>query len=299
MDWLNYHHLFYFWTVAKEGTVSAAAETLQLARPTVTAQVRELERAVGQKLFEQKGRYLHLTKFGQGVFTYADEIFSIGRELREFLRTGRTSSRAHFAVGMPDAVPKMVAFELLKPALHLDERPQTTFLEGRLDDLLADLALHRLDMVLSDSPAPPTVDVKVYNHKLGECGLSMLAVPSVARKYRKGFPHSLDGAPMLLPTSQTAVRRALIKWLDDREIHPRIVAEFQDSALLKVFGQSGEGVFPVPTAIEEEVMRQYRVQLLGRLDDVRDSFYAISVEKRVHHPAVLAIVTQARSAIFN
>ena len=299
MDWINYHHLFYFWTVAKEGTVSAAAETLRLTRPTVTAQVRELERTIGQKLFEQTGRYLHLTEFGRSVFTYADDIFSIGRELGEFLRTGRSGSRARFSVGMTDVVPKVVAFELLKPAMHLDERPQATFVEGKLDDLLADLALHRLDMVLSDSPAPPTVDVKVYNHKLTECGLSMMAVPVLARRYRRDFPESLNGAPVLFPTSQTAVRRALTKWLDDREIHPQIVAEFQDSALLNVFGQSGEGVFPVPTAIEDEVRKQYQVQLVGRLDDVQDSFYAISVEKRVHQPAVLAIIKQARGTIFS
>lgn len=298
MEWLNYHHLFYFWHVAKEGTVSAAAETLHLARPTVTAQVRALESAVGQKLFERKGRHLKLTEFGQRVYEYANEIFSIGRELHDFVRTGQAGTRQRFVVGMPDVVPKLIAFELLKPAIELPEHPHTVCYEGKLDQLLADLALHRLDLVLSDSPAPPTLDVRVYSHKLGECGISMLAVPKLAKQYRKGFPRSLTGAPVLLPTEKTAMRRALNRWLDERDASPYVVAEFQDSALLKVFGQSGKGIVPIPTAIEKEVKNQYGLHLVGRIPEVRDKFYAISVEKRVLHPAVLAIVKQARSKIF-
>ena len=298
MEWLNYHHLFYFWHVAKEGTVSAAAETLHLARPTVTAQVRALESAVGQKLFERKGRNLKLTEFGRRVYGYANEIFAIGRELHDFVRTGQTGVRKRFVVGMPDVVPKLIALELLKPAIDLPEHPHTVCYEGKLDQLLADLALHRLDLVLSDSPAPPTVDVRVYSHKLGECGISMLAVPKLAKQYRKGFPRSLTGAPVLLPTEQTAMRRALNRWLRERDANPYIVAEFQDSALLKVFGQSGKGIVPIPTAIEREVKNQYGLHLVGRIPEVRDKFYAISVEKRVLHPAVLAIVKQARSKIF-
>ena len=299
MEWLNYHHLFYFWNVAKEGTVSAAADKLHLARTTVTAQVRELEKAVGQKLFQKKGRYLELTEFGQTVFEYAEEIFAIGRELTDFISTGKSGSMKKFVVGMPDVVPKLVAFELLKPAIHHPDDLHIVCYEGKLDRLLADLALHKIDLVLSDAPAPPTIDVRVYSHKLGECGLSFLAVPEMARQYRRGFPGSLHGAPMLLPTEHTAVRRSLGIWLDDHGIHPRIVAEFEDSALLKVFGQSGLGIVPIPTAIEKEVRKQYGMVLVGRLDEVIDRFFAISVEKRVHHPAVVAIVKQARSKIFD
>ncbi len=299
MEWLNYHHLFYFWHVAKEGTVSAAAQTLHLARPTVTAQVRALEKSVGQPLLERRGRRLELTKFGRQVFVYADEMFAIGNELKEFVRSGQGASRSRFVVGMPDVVPKIIAFELLKPALHLAERPQIVCYEGKLDVLLADLALHRLDLVLSDSPAPPSVDVRVYNHKLGECGISLLAVPELAKKYSADFPRSLDGAPFLLPTNHTAMRRTLSRWLEEHDVHPFLVAEFEDSALLKVFGQSGAGLFPVPMAIEQEVQKQYRVELVGRLEQVKDTFYAISVEKRVNHPAVLAIVKQARNEIFD
>ena len=298
MEWLNYHHLFYFWNVAKEGTVSRAAEKLHLARTTVTAQVRGLENSVGQKLFDKKGRYLELTEFGKQVFEYADEIFAIGRELTDFVVTGK-SVHKKFIVGMPDVVPKLVAVELLKPAIHHPEQLQIVCYEGKLDQLIADLALHKMDLVISDAPAPATLDFRVYNHKLGECGLSFLAVPEIAKQYRRKFPQSLHGAPMLLPTDNTALRRSFNHWLDDNSIHPQIVAEFEDSDLLKVFGQSGLGIVPIPTAIEKAVKKQYGMTVVGRLEEVIDRFYAISVEKRVHHPAVLAIVNQARSKIFD
>ena len=299
MDWLNYHHLYYFWNVAQEGTVSGAAKKLHLARTTLTSQIRELEKSAGEKLFTQSGRYLQLTEFGQDVFQYADEIFAIGRELQDFISSGRKGATKSFVVGMPDVVPKLVAFELLKPAMSQPEELKIVCHEGKLENLLADLALHRLDLIISDAPAPHTIDVRAYNHVLGECGLSFLAVPKLAKEYRRGFPDSLDGAPVCLPTEQTAVRRALNQWLDDKQIRPRIVAEFEDSALLKVFGQSGFGIVPVPMAIENEVKKQYQMHLVGRLPDVIDKFYAISVEKRVHHPATLAIVQQARSAMFD
>ncbi len=299
MDWLNYHHLFYFWLTVKTGTVSAAAESLHLARPTVAAQIKELEKAVGRPLFEKQGRGLVLTEFGKQVHQYAEEIFALGHELREFIKTGQHGNRQRFVVGLPDVVPKHVAFELLKPALHMENRPRTICFEGKLNVLLADLALHKLDLVISDSPAPPTMDFKVYNHKLGECGMSMLATPDLAAKYTKGFPHSLTDAPCLLPTDHTAVRRSLDIWMDDNDIFPDIVAEFEDSALLKVFGQAGEGIFPVPSAIEDLVKRQYGVQLVGRIPEVLDKFYAISAEKRVHHEATQLVVKQARNKLFD
>lgn len=298
MEWLNYHHLFYFWMTVKTGTVSAAAESLHLARPTVAAQIKDLEKSVGRPLFEKQGRGLVLTEFGKQIHQYADEIFEIGHELREFVRTGHQGNRKRFVVGLPDVVPKQIAFELLKPALKMKDRPRTICYEGKLERLLADLALHKLDVVISDSPAPPTLDFKVYNHKLGECGLSMLAVPALAKKYKKNFPHSLTDAPCLLPTDHTAVRRSLDIWMDDNDIFPDIVAEFEDSALLKVFGQAGEGIFPVPTAIESPIKKQFGVHLVGRISDVLDKFYAISAEKRVHHEATLLVVRQARNKVF-
>ena len=298
MEWLNYHHLFYFWTVGKAGTVSAAARQLHLTRPTVTSQIRELEKSIGQKLLEQQGRGLVLTEFGQQVFDYAEDIFSIGHQLREFVRTGQPGRRQKLRVGMPDVVPKLISYELLKPALVGPEPPRIECYEGNLTDLLADLAVHRLDLVLSDSPAPATLDINVYSHKLGECGLSILATESLAQKYRKGFPHSLTDAPILLPTELTAVRRSLDRWMEDHKVFPEIVAEIEDSALLKVFGQAGQGVFPVPTAIEELVKKQYGVRLVGRIPEVLDTFYVISVEKRVQHEAAIRIMNQARNQLF-
>ena len=195
MEWLNYHHLFYFWMAVKSGTIAAAAEALHLQRPTVAAQIRELENSVGQKLFEKQGRSLVPTDFGKQVFQYADEIFSIGHELREFVKTGHTGTRARFRVGLPDVVPKAVAFELIKPALHMPDTPRIVCNEGKLNQLLADLALHKLDLVISDSPAPSALEFKVYNHKLGECGMSFLGTPALTKKYRRGFPESLTNAP--------------------------------------------------------------------------------------------------------
>ena len=298
MEWLNYHHLFYFWLTVKTGTVTAAAESLHLARPTIAAQIKELEKTVGQKLFEKQGHGLVLTEFGKQVHHYADDIFAIGHELREFVKTGHQGIRKRFVVGLPDVVPKHVAFELLKPALHMQNRPRTVCYEGKLNQLLADLALHKLDLVISDSPAPPTLEFKVFNHKLGECGMSMMATPSLAKKYKKNFPRSLTDAPCLLPTDHTAVRRSLDIWMEDNDLFPDIVAEFEDSALLKVFGQAGEGVFPIPTAIESLIKRQYGVHLVGRIPEVLDKFYAISAEKRVQHEATLLVVKQARNKLF-
>ena len=285
MDWLNYHHLFYFWMTVKSGTISAAAETLHLARPTVAAQVKELEKSFGKKLLKKQGRGLVLTEFGSQVYEYADEIFAIGHELREFVRTGNSGTRKRFVVGLPDVVPKHIAMELLRPALASEEKTRLVCYEGKLEHLLADLAVHKLDLIISDSPAPPTMEFKVYNHKLGECGMSIMAVPELAKQFSGKFPESLTGAPLLLPTDHTAVRRSLDIWMEDHQIYPDLIAEFEDSALLKAFGQAGEGLFPVPTAIESLIKHQYNVQLVGRVEAVKDKFYAISPEKRVHHPS--------------
>ena len=299
MEWLNYHHLFYFWMVVKTGTFSAAAESLHLARPTVAAQIKELEKSFGEKLFEKQGRGMVLTEFGSQIHEYAEEIFAVGHELREFVKTGNIGNRKRFTVGLPDVVPKLIAFELLKPALHMKERPRTVCYEGKLPQLLTGLATHKLDLVISDAPAPPTLDFKVYNHKLGQCGMSMLATPAIAKQYKKGFPNSLTDAPILLPTDHTAMRRSLDIWMEDREIFPDIVAEFEDSALLKVFGQAGEGIFPVPSVIEELIKKQYNVHLVGRIPEVLDKFYAISAEKRVQHPATSIVVKQAKNKLFD
>ena len=298
MQWLNYHHLYYFWLVAREGSISRAAEHLHLAHPTISKQIQQLETSFGSDLFDRVGRNLVLTEFGQTVFRYAEEIFSVGRELQDAIKGRPSVRRLQFTVGMPDVMPKLIAHELLKPAFELPEDVHVVCHEGRHDEMIAELAVHRLDIVLSDAPVSPTVHVRAFNHLLGECGLTFFATPDLANKYRRKFPASLTGAPLLVPTERTAVRRDLEQWFDTENIQPDIVGEFEDSALMKVFGQDGRGLFAASTVIEKEVCRQYSVQVVGRIDTVRERYYAISVERRLKHPAVLAICDTAREKIF-
>ena len=298
MDWLNYHHLLYFWTVATEGGISKAAKKLHLAQPTLSSQIKKLESSVGAKLFDRSGRALVLTDTGQMVFRYADEIFTLGRELTDALKGRPSENRLKLTVGVPDVLPKLVVYELLRPALEMDETVHLECYEGKLQDLLGDLALHRLDIVLADSPKTPDASVRAFNHLLGECGVTVYGSKKLAKKYRNGFPQSLDDAPMLLPTHNTTLRRHLEQWLDDAEIGPRVMHEFEDSAVLKVFGQAGHGLFVTPTAVEEHVVSQYHVEIVGQIEEVRERFYAISVERRLKHPAVVAISEAARTGLF-
>ncbi len=294
MEWLNYHHLLYFWVVAKEGTIAAACEKLMLAQPTISAQIRALETALGQKLFRRSGRYLVMTETGRMVYQYADEIFSLGRELTDTLKGRPTGSPVRFNVGVADVLPKLVAHQLLEPALNLPERVRLVCYESTQTELLAKLAIHELDLVLSDSPIGPGVQVRAFNHVLGECGVSIFGTRDLADSYRRRFPTSLDGAPFLLPTSTTALRRELEHWFDAEDIRPAVVGEFDDSALLKVFGQAGAGLFAAPDVIEKEIRRQYGVRVIGRVESMKERFYAISVERKVKHPAVVAIADAAR-----
>ncbi len=299
MNWLNYHHILYFWTVAREGSISRACEKLHVAQPTISSQLRTLEKSIGSKLFKRVGRNLVLTETGQTVLRYADEIFSLGQELTDTLQGRPTGSPLRFLVGVTDVLPKLVAYRLLEPALHLPEPIQLTCDEGKLDDLLVKLATHRLDIVLSDSPIGPSVNVKAYSHLLGECSVSVFGTPEVARKLRRRFPQSLDGAPILLPLGNTALRRSLDHWFESQSIRPRVVAEFEDSALLKVFAQEGAGVFAGPSAIETEICRQYRVRPIGDLSGVQERYYAISIERKLKHPAVVVISDTARQELFS
>ena len=299
MDWLNYHHLYYFWLVAREGSIARAAKQLQLAHPTISKQIHQLESSFQNNLFDRVGRNLVLTEFGQTVFRYADEIFSVGRELQDTVK-GRPSDRPlRFIVGMLDVLPKLISHRLLKPAFELSEEVHVVCHEGRHDDLIAELAVHRLDIVLSDAPVSATVPVRAFNHLLGECGLTFFAKADLAAKVRRKFPASLDGAPLLVPTERTTVRRDLEQWFYNEDLRPRIIGEFEDSALLNVFGQDGMAIFPAPTVIEKEVCRQYSVRVVGRTDAVREHYYAISVERRLKHPAVVAICESARRKLFD
>ena len=298
MDWLNYHPLLYFHTVAKEGSVSRAAKVLRLAQPTLSGQIHKLEEAFDEKLFARSGRNLVLTEMGRLVFRYADEIFTIGRELTDTLR-GRPSGRpSRLVVGVADVVPKLITARLIEIALELPEPVQISCHEGKSDRLLAELALHGYDLVITDTPLPSHLSVKAYNHPLGETPVSFFATREVADRHRRRFPKSLEGAPMLLPTPNTQLRHTLDKWFQDQDVRPRVVAEFEDSALLKVVGQHGHGIFPAPSVMEDEIRRQYGVRTIGCADGVIERFYAISIERRIKHPAVAAITEAARERIF-
>lgn len=298
MEWLNYHHLLYFWTVVREGGVSRAAEKLRLAQPTVSAQVKLLEDTLGQTLFDRQGRRLVLTDTGRVVYRYADEIFGIGRELLETLK-GRAPGRPlHLTVGVANAVPKLIVHRLLMPALSGEEDVRLECREDRTETLLAELATHELDVVISDVPPPPHIRVKVFSHLLGESGTTFFAAGPLAGKLRRRFPQSLSDQPLLLPAPSTALRRALDQWFETEDLHPRVVGQFDDSALMKAFGQAGTAAFPAPSVIEPEIIRQYKVQVVGRVPTIYERYYAISAERRLKHPGVLAITNAARTDLF-
>ncbi|MGB7328957.1 MAG: transcriptional activator NhaR [Rubripirellula sp.] len=299
VDWLNYHHLMYFWMVAKEGGITPAAELLHLSQPTLSTQIQKLEKSMGVKLFERKGRSMILTDSGQMVFRYADEIFGLGNELADAIRGRPTENSIRLLVGVPDVLPKLVTYRILKPVLELDERVKLVCYEGKSKDLLADLAMHRLDVVLADSPLTPELNVRAFNHLLGQCDATVFGTAAMAKKYSNDFPKSLDGAPMLLPTQNTVLRRSLEQWFDDQDIRPEVAHEFEDSAVLKVFGQAGEGMIVVPTAVADDVAAHYSLKQVGRIPEITERFYAISVERRLKHPAVLAISQSARDNLFS
>jgi LysR family transcriptional regulator, transcriptional activator of nhaA len=298
MEWLNYHHLLYFWTVAKEGSIARACEKLRLAQPTISGQLRLLEETLGEKLFVKQGRGLAMTEVGQVVYRYADDIFGLGRELQDVLK-GRPRGRPlRLLAGVSDLIPKLIAYRVLRPALEMAEPVQIICDEGPLEHLLAELAEHRMDVVLSDAPIPPTVAVKAYNHLLGTSTASIFAAPQLAARYRKNFPACLDGAPFLLPMHESSLRRPLEQWFDAENIRPAVIGEFKDRALMTTFGQAGVGVFSAPTAIEKEIRDQYRVVSIGRIDSIVERFYAISAERKLKHPAVVKISEAAREKLF-
>jgi LysR family transcriptional activator of nhaA len=294
MAWLNYHHLLYFWTVARTGTIANASRELHLSQPTISTQLKTLEDALGQKLFQRAGRRLVLTDVGRTAFRYADEIFRLGRELQEAITRGPMSRQVRFAVGVADVVPKLVAERLLNPAYLAVPDLQLEVHEGHVTQLLGKLALHELDVVISDQPAPHDVKVKAFSHELGESGTTFFARASLAASLKKNFPASLDGAPMLVPLPGSSSRNELDQWFEKKGVRPKIVGEFDDSALMKAFGSSGRGVFAAPEAIEEEIARQFEVQPIGSTNELRQTYYAISVERRLRHPAVVAVAERAR-----
>jgi LysR family transcriptional regulator, transcriptional activator of nhaA len=298
MDWINYHHLLYFWVVAREGSIVRACEELQLSQPTISGQIAKLEKSLKTKLFHRIGRGLELTEQGRLLFRYADEIFTIGREMIEALKGRPTGRPMQFTVGVADVLPKLAVHRLLEPACTLDEPMELVCHHGKLDSLLADLALFKLDVVLSDTAATGHARVRVFNHLLGSSGVALYGTTDLVERYRAGFPRSLGTAPWLLPTVGTSLRRDLERWLDQTDIRPKVVGEFADSGLMKAFGQAGMGLFPAPVVVDAELRRQYQVEQIGLIEDVRFQCFAITVERRLKHPAVVAISKSARSNLF-
>jgi LysR family transcriptional activator of nhaA len=295
MQRLNYQHLYYFWMVAKEGSVSRASEKLHLAQPTVSAQLGVFEQAVGEKLFHREGRSLVLTDAGRGVFRYAEEIFALGRELTNFLNGRRGGHALHLNVGISDGLPKLLAYRLLEPALQLPEPVRLVCTEDKSERLLAELALHGIDLVLADVPATAAAGLRLFNHVLGEHDVLVFGTPELAARYRPGFPASLHGAPFLLPAAASALRRSLDLWLETAGVGPRVIAEIEDSALLKTFGSGGAGLFAASSVVRADICRQYRVEPLGKLEGVSERFFAISAQRKIEHPAVMAILDKANS----
>jgi len=295
---LNYRQLHYFWVVAKTGSIVRACDQLNLTPQTISGQISLLEQSLGVELFRKVGRQLELTEAGRQALPYAEQMFQLGNELQAMLQTQPREQPLLFRVGVADVVPKYIVYRLIAPTMELDEPIRITCREDKLERLLADLAIQRLDLVISDSPMPTHLDIKGYSQKLGECGVSFFATPALAHRYADEFPQCLQGAPLLIPGQETVVRSRLLRWLAEQQIQPRIVGEFDDSALMQAFGQSGSGFFIAPSVIADEVCRQYDVQLMGQTDAVSESFYAISVERKIKHPGTLAITEGARRELF-
>lgn len=295
---LNYRHLYYFWTVAREGSITRACKQLHVTQPAISTQLQKLEQQLGEPLFAKQGRGLALTDAGRVAFEYADEIFSLGRELSETLRGRPTGKPMRLSVGITDAFPKLLAYRILAPALRMDPPVHLVLQDDHPDRLFAELSIKEVDLVIADAPLPPTAPLRAYNHLLGECGVSFFGTRALADAYAADFPASLDGAPMLLPVEGTTLRRSLMHWFGTVGVEPRVVAEVGDSALLKTFGQAGMGLFAAPSAIEAEIRRQYGVVTVGRVEEMRERFYAISVERKLTHPAVVAITQTARESLF-
>ena len=297
MNWLNYHHLQYFWAVSQEGSVARASEKLHVTPATISIQLRDLEKHLGVKLFRKAGRGLALTEMGTAVQSYANDIFATGQELLDMVHGRPVGGPILFRVGIKDVMPKLIAYQLLEPTLQITEDVRLSCHEGDVSRLIADLAIHKLDVVLSDTPIDPLMKVRAYSHLLGESDVVFVGTKELAKAVRKDFPGSLNSVPILLPMRNTVLRRSLDNWFDENQIRPRIRGEFEDSAMMKIMGKAGVGIFPVTAVISEEVQDMYRVEMIAKIPGVTERFYALSVERKIKHPAILAISEVARKKL--
>ena len=298
MEFLNYHHLRYFWTVAREGGLRKAAEKLHVSQPTISAQIAALEAMLGEKLFLRTGRALSLTSAGRNVLGYADEIFSLGEGLVGSVRQRPTSRPLRLNLGVADALPKLVTYHIIKPIFHLPQPVQVSCSEAGVSDMIIELASYRLDLVLADEPASSGVTTNVFNQLLGESGVTFCAAPTLAGRLRRGFPRSLDRAPALLPMSNTGLRRSLERWFHGVGVRPRLVGEFYDPALVNTLALHGLGFMAVPTVVAKEIACQFGFRVIGRTEQCQQQFYAITPERKLTHPAVIAITAATRGRLF-
>jgi LysR family transcriptional activator of nhaA len=290
---LNYQHLLYFWTVVREGSITQASEVLHLSAPAISAQLKTLEARLGEKLLEKSGRTLAPTEAGQVVYRYAEEIFGLGRDLLATLAQRPTGRPLRFVVGIDDVLPKEIAYRLLDPALRIVQPVRLVCHEGTLERLTVDLAAHDVDVVLSDAPMSPRLDIRAYNHPLGRCDVLWMGPKALAKKMLRSFPQSLNGARILLPTDDTAIRRSLDQWLDRRDVRPVPIAEFEDYALLREFARAGHGIAPVPAVLAGQFHDRYGFEIIGRAEGVEAQFFAISLERKIRHPALVAVMEHA------
>jgi LysR family transcriptional regulator, transcriptional activator of nhaA len=298
MATLNFKHLRYFWTVAKSGSIARASAQLHVTPQSISGQLSDLENTLGAKLFQRAGRGLEVTDAGRRILSYAEEIFTLGDELLEVVRDQSATTTLPFRIGVADSVPKSVTYRVVEPVLHIKEPVRLICREGRLLSLLGDLAVHRLDMVIADKPMPANVNVRAYNHLIGTSDLTVFGAATLVQTLNGKFPALLDQAPFLLPGESVAIRPALEQWFESQQVRPRIVGEFDDGALLKAFGQGSAGLFVAPTAIADYVCRQYSVRTIGRIETVIEELYAITTERRIRHPATIAVCQAAAQEVF-
>ena len=299
MEWLNYHHLLYFWMVAKHGSITRASAELHLAHPTISGQIHQLEHVLGEKLFERSGRHLVLTESGRVAYRYANEIFALGQEFQDTLKGRSTGQPLRLVVGVSDVIAKSIVHRILEPAFQLQDRVRIICREARsANAFMGELAVHGVDVVLADAPAGPGTPVRTFSHPLGDCGTSFFATPKLASRSRKRFPASLDGAPFLLPASESTFRRSLDQWFQSRDLRPEIVAELDDLALAFVLSAKAIGMIAAPDVMANELRQRYGLHLVGRAKDIRQRFFAISVERKIKNPAVTAICEVARKSVF-
>ncbi len=289
-EWLNYHHLRYFHAVARDGSISRAAERLNASQPSICAQIKQLEAALGEPLYRRSGRSIALTDFGRTVFGYADEIFSLGRELLTTARRAPTKRPRRLHVGVVDSFPKLLSLEILRPVFASDPPVRLICQEGKIDDLLGQLSAHRLDVLLADEPPPSGAQVKTFQHALGSSGITFCATEPLAKQLGRRFPQNLNLAPMLLPTQNTALRRELERWFREKDLTPNVVAEFEDAALAKVVAGDGAGVTVVPTTVVPQLFENYGLVPIGKTDACKISLYLITAERRIEHPTVTMIL---------